>query len=381
MGAIMVKGKKKAVAAGHICLDITPAFGTHRAEFGKELFRPGSLIETGAADIHIGGAVANTGLAMKFFGTDVALMGKIGADVFGTIVRNELKNWGAEENLLVSDTENTSYSVVLAPPGMDRIFLHHPGANAEFTAADPDYRIIGEADLFHFGYPPLMKKLYSNGGEELVQILRNVKRAGTAVSLDMAAIDENSEAAGVNWNEILKACLPYVDFFVPSAEELTFMMDRALFDRWKRMSAGSDLIEAADIKELGKFADRLIAYGAGAVLIKCGSRGMYFRTGSKERLKEAGSGSLLEDREEEWAEVRYFEKSFRPDRIVSGTGAGDTSIAAFLSALLEGSAWKDCVGLAAGAGALCVSAYDALSGLRPLKEIRKRIADGWEKNQ
>ena len=34
--------------------------------------------------------------------------------------------------------------------------------------------------------------------------------------------------------------------------------------------------------------------------------------------------------------------------------------------------------LAAATGASCVEAYDALSGLKPLSELKVKIAEGWE---
>ena len=68
-----------------------------------------------------------------------------------------------------------------------------------------------------------------------------------------------------------------------------------------------------------------------------------------------------------------------PDRILSGTGAGDTSIAAFLTAMLSGEDPEMCLHLAAAAGASCVAAYDALGGLCSLEELKERIEAGWEK--
>ena len=85
--------KKKVIAAGHICLDITPVFPDKKVKQLSETLSPGSLIQMGQADVHTGGAVANTGLAMKILGADVTLMGKIGKDAVGDMVYNILKKF------------------------------------------------------------------------------------------------------------------------------------------------------------------------------------------------------------------------------------------------------------------------------------------------
>lgn len=51
---------RTAVAAGHICLDITPVFHGGRGTQMDKILEPGKLIDVGAADIHTGGAVANS---------------------------------------------------------------------------------------------------------------------------------------------------------------------------------------------------------------------------------------------------------------------------------------------------------------------------------
>ena len=76
---------------------------------------PGRLTNVGAADIHTGGAVSNTGLAMKFFGADTVLMGKIGDDAFGRMVLDIYRRHGVEGGMIVSQ-DTTSYSVVVAVP-------------------------------------------------------------------------------------------------------------------------------------------------------------------------------------------------------------------------------------------------------------------------
>ena len=86
---------KKAIAAGHICLDITPAFKSKEEKNIKDLFRPGQLIAMDAAKVSLGGSVSNTGVGMKRLGADVELMGMVGDDAFGQMVLNELEKYGA----------------------------------------------------------------------------------------------------------------------------------------------------------------------------------------------------------------------------------------------------------------------------------------------
>lgn len=367
--------KKKIIAAGHICIDITPVFST-RKQFGQisELLEPGKLIHMDPADVHTGGSVANTGLALKILGAEVQLMGKIGKDSFGTMVRQILRGYGAG-GLLVDPESSTSYSVVLAVPGIDRIFLHNPGANDTFTNADIPDADLENAALFHFGYPPLMKKMYEKDGAELTSIFRRMKKEGIATSLDLAAVDPNSEAGQADWGKILGAVLPYTDFFVPSFEELCFMLDRP---RYARISArGGDMTAALDMhNDVKPLAEKCLRLGAKAVLIKCGTSGMYLRTAGRASLSEVGSRLALDL--DSWADREVIQPCFKADCVRSGTGAGDTSIAAFLMSVIQGKVPVECAALAAAEGACAVTSYDALSGLKSLEELAERIASGWE---
>ena len=369
---------KKVIVAGHICLDITPVFAGRAAERVEQILSPGKLIQVGNADVHTGGAVANTGLAMKLLGNDVALMGKIGTDAFGSLVQNVLDEYGAGEGMICDEAASTSYSVVLAMPGIDRIFLHHSGANDTFVAEDMDFQRIGEAALFHFGYPTLMRLMYESDGARLVQLMQRVQAAGAATSLDLAAVDPKSEAGKADWDEILKRTLPYVDFFVPSIEELCFMIDRERFEQLQIRAGGGDITDILDIeKDVKPLAEKCMAYGCKVLLLKCGAKGMYLQTAEGKKLEQISSRIGLDA--SVWAEQAIFERSYVPERILSGTGAGDTSIAAFLTAMLEGENPQMCLHLAAATGASCVAAYDALSGLKPLNELRQKIEKGWEK--
>ena len=366
--------KKKIIAAGHICLDITPVIPAGRG--GRRLdeaLEPGKLLHVGPADIHTGGSVANTGLALKLLGEDVALMGKVGGDAFGSIVRDILSRYGAG-GLLVDPEGDTSYSVVLAVPGVDRVFLHNPGVNDSFASADVPDAALEDAALFHFGYPPLMRRMYEAGGAELAALLRRVKAREIATSLDFAAIEPDSDAGKADWRGILERVLPDTDFFLPSFEELCYMLDRP---RYERLTApGGDVTERLDMeRDVKPLAALALDMGCRVILVKCGMSGMYFRAADSAALEHVGRRIGLDT--EQWGGREGVQPCFRVNTVRSATGAGDASIAAFLSAALAGKGPRDCAALAAAEGACSVTVYDALSGLRPLDELDQRIAAGW----
>lgn len=342
----MAENRKRIIAAGHICLDITPVFpAASGCSEISDILIPGSLAHVESADIHTGGSVSNTGLAMKKLGADVRLLGKVGDDSFGKMIISILKSHGTE-GIIVDPSTSTSYSIVLAIPGIDRIFLHNPGANDSFSSGDIPDSALADAELFHFGYPPLMKRMYSSNGEELISLFRRVKSLGILTSLDMAAISAGSEAAEVDWRAILSELLPYVDFFVPSFEEIAFMLGYSDYE-----------FESLDMdKDVKPLAHELRDMGAGVVLIKCGTAGLYYLSENEEGIQRA----------------------FEAERVCSATGAGDTSIAAFLLSVLDGKSISRSAEIAAAEGACCVTAYDALSGIQPISELEKKLESGWK---
>lgn len=365
---------KKIIAAGHICIDITPMFprGIHCREL-SDLLIPGKLINMDGADIHTGGSVANTGLALKKLGANVQLLGKVGNDAFGGMIANILAEHGAG-GLVVDEGSSTSYSVVLAVPGVDRIFLHDPGANNTFTNADIPEEALEGAALFHIGYPPVMRKLYENDGAELAVILRRMKDRNIATSMDMTNVDPNSEAGKLDWVKILSNVLTHTDFFVPSFEELCFMLNR---QRYEQLSVGGDMTEGLDMMaDVKPLAEKCLELGCRAVLIKCGISGMYYKTAGEAAMQDVGSNLGLDTTV--WANQEGIQPCFKADQVLSGTGAGDTSIAAFLMAAAMGRTPSQCAALAAAEGACAVTAYDALSGLKTMEELEARIASGWE---
>jgi sugar/nucleoside kinase (ribokinase family) len=369
---------KSIVVAGLVCIDITPEFNYNTKLDLSSCFQPGKLIRTKGVTVSAGGAVANTGLALAKLGAKVHLMYMVGNDSFGEMVSKQLNQYHVSTTPLKTDKAATSYSVILAFPGYDRIILHDVGANDILSADDFDYDVIHDACIFHFGYPQSMRKFYINNADELVYMYKRVHNMGVATSLDMALADMSSESSRIDWKHALKNLMPYVDIFAPSLEELCQSMDLEQYKIWNNESYqnGKTILDLIPNDYIEYLANQLISWGARIVLIKCGTRGMYLQTASQAAINQIGGG--LTENLKGWGNQHFWMPCFRVDRVCSGTGAGDTSIAGFLYSIQRGYPIKRCVEIAAATGALCVTSYDTLSNIVSIDEINQKIKDGWE---
>ncbi len=367
-----MNSKKRAVVAGHICLDVIPNLGhVPSGQFGT-LFRPGHLISTGSAEFATGGSVANTGLALHTLGVPTQLVAKIGDDSFGQQIL-ELVGPELTHCIAISHEESTSYTLIISAPGFDRIFLHFPGANDAFCAADINCDLLAEAHLFHFGYPPIMRLMYEENGAELVAVFQQAKATGVTTSLDMALPDPASPSGQVDWREILQQTLPYVDLFLPSIEEILFMLRRELYEEVKQ----ADIIEAVTPALLESLSDEILAMGVKMLVIKLGHRGLFLRTAGAGTL--AGMGRARPEEPAGWADKMFWAPCFQVE-VVGTTGAGDAAIAGFLGALLRELSPEQALTMAVAVGACNVEAADALSGLQSWPATRARVAQGWARH-
>ncbi len=365
------------VVAGHICFDVIPEFPQGLGTELGQILIPGRLINVGRATTSTGGPVSNTGLALQRLGQTVAMMGKVGDDFFGKAILERLKSCGVESGMSIVTGEATSYTLVIAPPGVDRVFLHNPGTNDTFGPEDVNLRIVEKARLFHFGYPPLMKRMYENEGKELIEIFRKVKETSVTTSLDMSLPDPLSPSGQVNWDSILRGVLPYVDIFLPSAEETLFMLHRDKFLAKKRRAGWRDVLEFFDLSDFSEMGNRLLDYGATITGLKCGHLGFYVRTGDTMTLCPTGRAKPSDLHN--WANRELFEPSFQVDHVASATGSGDSAIAGFLTAYLNGETIESCVTYACAVGAQNVQVLDAVSGILSWDETKRQLQSEWPK--
>ncbi len=376
----MATKQAQVVVAGHICLDIIPALD--EVEGGLEtILVPGTLTNIGPATTATGGAVSNTGLALHRLGIATRLMGKIGDDQFGSTVLEILRarEPALADGMIVTPGEHTSYTIVISPPGIDRAFLHCPGANDTFSADDIDYDRLAGVKLFHFGYPPIMRRMFIDGGSELEKLLLGVKQKGLTVSLDMAKPDPASAAGRTDWPALLERTLPCVDVFCPSIDEILFMLDRERFEHLSQQALDGNIMPFVDGDLLGEISQRLIDMGAAIVVLKLGSAGLYART-TADRSRLAEAGAARPDDTDAWVGREMLVPCFKVE-VVGATGSGDCAIAGFLAGLLQGQSLEESMTMATAVGACNVERPDAISGVRPWDQVQSRINSGWQRHK
>ena len=370
----MSDSAREVIVAGHICFDVIPKIAD--SQFFNR-FVPGKLLNIGDAATSTGGPVSNTGIALQKLGIDTGFMGKVGDDFFGHAIIGRLTEYGADKTMTVVGGEGTSYTLALAPPGVDRVFLHNPGVNHTFGYDDVSFDLVAEAGLFHLGYPPLMRKMYSDGGKELVAIFRRAKEVGATTSLDMSLPDPASEAGEVDWRAVLTGVLPHVDLFLPSVEETLFMLDRDRFAARKAEAGDKDVLDIIPLEDVVALGDEAIALGAAVVFLKSGHLGGYVRSGGAEKFAAFGRARPADVAD--WTDRQLWEPSFHVAEVASATGSGDSAIAGFLAGFVRGQSLESALRYASAVGAHNVQALDAVSGIHSWQETTDAIV-GWEKN-
>lgn len=377
--------KSKIVCAGHLCLDIIPDLSPVKTVEGESFIIPGRLIRVGAASIALGGAVSNTAIAFARLGMETVIMGKIGDDLIGKTTLEafralEMPNLDFKAGMIQAPGEASSYSIVINPPKVDRCFLHCSGANDTFSPEDLAPKRFDDVRLLHFGYPTLMRAIYTAPAEFAAR-LKEIREMGVLTSLDVTMPDPNGPEGETDWKRWFETVLPYVDIYLPSLEETLFMLNRPLFEEVTRRlhravpSSETSLNPAAYLtfEEIDSLAKELLRYGTAAAGIKLGDQGIYLRTSENtDRLTEGMDPTIAT----QWPGRKILAQCYEVP-VVGTTGSGDCTIAGFLTGLLNGWPPKKTLRFACAVGACNVQKADATSGVPTLDEVLARVKK-WE---
>ncbi|SFJ88647.1 carbohydrate kinase family protein [Thermoflavimicrobium dichotomicum] len=364
------------IVAGNVCLDLFPSV---QQDSQKEwTIIPGRLLQVGPVTTATGGAVPNTGIALHRLGISTRLIGKVGDDWFGQRVLDLLQQQSPRlvEDIIVSSEYPTSYTIVISSPHLDRIFFHCSGVYDTFDSSDIPYASFQGAKIFHLGYPPLIQSLYLNEGKELEKIFCEAKKQNLFTSLDMAMPDPSTPAAHTDWSVVLQHVLPYVDLFIPSLEEILFMIEPEQFQKMKADSEYGDLLPSVDGTLIEQLSRKLLHMGAAMVAIKLGEHGLYVRTSSDPSRLSALR--LFVPSVHDWTDRELLAPCYEV-KVMGTTGAGDCTIAGFLAGLIHCNRLEQVLSCATAVGACCVEQTDATSGIPSWAEVQARIMRGWKK--
>ena len=264
---------------------------------------------------------------------------------------------------------------MISPPNTERFFLHSPGANRAFRPEEVPLADLTAAALFHFGYPPLLRPVFLDGGEQLAALFREAQEEGMAVSLDMSLPDPDSESGRVDWGRWLTRVLPHVDLFAPNLEEILFMLDRSRYRQLNDQDDAASLPARADTNLLDRLARGLLDRGAPLVALKLGDQGAYLRTTENpERLERLRTGLGLDPRR--WSGRQLLLPPFETE-VVGTTGAGDAAVAGLLVGLHRGLSPEATLRSAVAVGTFNVEAADATSGIPDWETVQARLHSGW----
>jgi sugar/nucleoside kinase (ribokinase family) len=341
--------KYDAVISGYTCVDLIPEFKKEGLSAGlSDLLTPGTLIEIDGLNFVPGGIVPNTGLAMRKFGKHIFLNGLVGDDFVGRIAKEWFGKYQVSDGIETTREAGTAFSIVIAPPGVDRIFLESPGCNRIFNTGNINFAAVSESRVFHFGYPPLLRQFYLEDGQQLEEVFTKVQDLGVVTSLDLSWPDPSSESGKVNWSAIMDKVLPHVDIFIPSLDEVLKIMMPDKFDEIESSGKGDilDMIPVNIIRQMGR---QIIDSGVRILLIKAGHRGAYLLTGD---ITSINTKADLSMDEKQWNNCELWCSAYKADTalIKNSSGAGDTAAAAFLSAILNSQDPENSVRYAAMAG-------------------------------
>jgi len=359
----MTEGHVDVVVAAHLCLDLFPGLGPLAP---GALEAQGHLFQIGPLRAASGGSTANTGIALHRLGGSVRLLATVGDDLIGQFTLNALREADPKlaRHVRIREQCSSSYTVVLARPGDDRLFLHYPGPNADFTLDDLDFDQVRGARWFHFGYPTLLPHTFADNGQLLHEIMRRARAAGAVTSLDFTLPDPATASGQANWPLILRRVLPEVDVFVPSVEEAVYLLRRDLYSAW-----GGRVTENITRDLLAQMAAELLAMGPAIAGFKLGDQGVVLFGADASRSSKL-SGQLLNVCR--WAN-RIIEQPAFTVRIVGTTGAGDAAYGGLIMALLNGLDPEIAARQFCAAGAAVVQAPAGVSSLPTAAELNTRF--------
>jgi len=249
--------------------------------------------------------------------TSVTFIGKTGNDTFSEFIKKALEIKKVHTGyILQSDQYKTGLTLVMNY-GMDRANITFPGAMEHLCGNEITDELLMQAEHLHVSSIFLQTGLLDNFGE----LFQRAKKLGLTTSMDPQW--DPSET----WALDLDSLLPYIDIFLPNAEEFKFLT--------KSPDIASGLERIASV--------------ARVVVIKDGVNGAHLWH----------SGKLL------------TKPAFLNTKVADCIGAGDSFDAGFISEYLKGEKLERCLEVGNIMGAINTMASGGTAAFENLERIKE----------
>jgi ribokinase len=271
---------------------------------------PGETISGEDLAIIPGGKGANQAVAAARLGADVSMLGRVGSDVFGQSLLDNLARNKVNASRVQRDAAATGTAAIIVDAHGQNSIVLSPGANGKVTPNDvadlPDAKIL----LLQFEIP----------AETVIVAAQRAREKGMRVIVNPAPA-----------RKVDPGFLRLVDILVPNESELSLLTDRPVTD--------SASAEAA--------ARQLIAQGAEMVIVTRG---------------ECGALTVTKN-------DSYSVPSFQVE-VMDTTAAGDAFIGGLAVSLAEDKPIREALTVANACGALAVTRFGAQPSLPTKDEVR-----------
>jgi sugar/nucleoside kinase (ribokinase family) len=244
--------------------------------FGTDTFAP----------IHAvgGGSGANAAAWLASLGIETHLVGRIGDDVLGEVLVDELQSVGVTAHLTRDPSIGTGKVFVLVDGAGERTMITDRGAGETLSPGDLPVGLFGGGHLHLSGYA------FSGGSrrETALEALRLAREAGMSVSVDPSSVSLLGEIGPerfLGWTRGADLCFP---------------------------NLGEGALLGGE-REPNRVAERMLDHYP-AVVLKLGAAGALYAGADGERVRLPAE----------------------PARVADTTGAGDALCAGFLAAWLSG---------------------------------------------
>lgn len=311
------------------------------------LLEEGKKIEVLDQLVASGGGATNTSVSFKRQGYGVNLFCKLGKDLVGERVLEELEGYGLNTDQITYDNHlGTATSFIVPSLKGDRAVFAYRGANANLLMKDLPVKHIKGCKFIY------ITSLSRASSEQLPNIIAVAQKEGVPVAIN-PGVSQLIQGA-----QDLKKSLPGIDTLILNEEEAKKLMASLVGDTELPEHTGVEKLTEAKTTftqgyfTLRAFFKKVLELGPRVVVVTNGSEGVYVAT--KEKL--------------------YFHKAPRV-KIINTLGAGDAFGSGFTGALYQDIPITDAIRFGVINSSSVIQFSSAKEGLLTQEELQERLQD------